>query len=113
MFAIRSGVTWGGLLTGPGAWALSTQLNYSIVQWQCFHGVQVIPFIAAALAVVSLFGGAMSWQARRHESLLSGRKQADSTKAFVANIGVLAAALFALVIIMQGCASLILDGCLR
>ena len=56
-------MTWGGLFTGPGAWAVSTQLNYGIVQWQCDHGVQVIPFIALALAMVSMFGGAMSWQA--------------------------------------------------
>ena len=46
------------------------------------------------------------------EAPFSGRRE-PRTETFVANISMLAAGLFALVIMMQGSASLILSGCLR
>src|SRR5205814_1010935 len=46
MRALRFGISWGGLLAGPTAWATSTQLNYALVDWQCQHKVHVIPVAA-------------------------------------------------------------------
>ncbi|MER8392494.1 hypothetical protein NKH98_13305 [Mesorhizobium sp. M0833] len=113
MRALRLGTSWGGLLSGPLAWAVSTQLNYAVVEWQCAHGIPVIPVVALMLTVLALLGGALSWRARQQGGAAFKPDRARGTEDFVANIGILSALLFALVIVMQGAASLILDGCLR
>jgi hypothetical protein len=92
---------------------VSTQLNYAIVEWQCAHQIAIIPLIALVLVVLSLLGGALSWRALREGGAAFKAERSRDTEYFVANIGILAAALFALVIVMQGAASLILDGCVR
>jgi hypothetical protein len=113
MRAIQVGASWSGLLAGPAAWAISTQLNYAIVPWQCAHGVAIIPYISLALALLALLGGVLSWRARKKGGAPLKPERATGTENFVASLGLLAAALFALVIVMQGAASLILDGCVR
>jgi hypothetical protein len=112
MRALRLGTSWGGLLSGPLAWALSTQLNYALVPWQCNRQVPVVFPLALLLAVFSLLGGALSWRAKRQGSAFKPERT-RATERFVADLGILAALLFALVIVMQGSAALILDECLR
>lgn len=104
MQAFRTGIPWAGMLAGPVAWAISTQLNYALVDWQCRHQLPIIPFTALCLILLALAGLALSWRAWKRQS---------DTGRFVAMIGVLMAALFATVILMQGVASLILDECTR
>ncbi|MER9657674.1 hypothetical protein NKJ26_30230 [Mesorhizobium sp. M0152] len=92
---------------------MSTQLNYSLVHWQCNRQVPIVLPIALALALLSLLGGALSWRAKRRGGAGFKPQRTRGTEHFVAKLGVLSALLFALVIIMQGSAALILDGCLR
>ncbi|AEH88789.1 MULTISPECIES: hypothetical protein [Mesorhizobium] len=113
MRALRMGTSWGGLLSGPMAWAISTQLNYAIVPWQCNRQVEVVLPSALMLVVLSLLGGALSWRAERQGGAAFKPERTRSTEQFVANLGMLSALLFALVIVMQGSAALILDECLR
>lgn len=113
MRAVMLGTSWGGLLSGPLAWAVSTQLNYALVHWQCNRQVPIVLPIALALALLSLLGGALSWRAKRHGGAAFKPQRTRGTEHFVADLGILSALLFALVIIMQGSAALILDGCLR
>ena len=113
MRALRFGASWGGLLAGPAAWAISTQLNYALVEWQCQHKVHVIPIAALALAILAVVGGALSWRAWEHGGASFKPEREAGTERFVAMIGMLTAALFTLVIVMQGSASLILDECTR
>lgn len=113
MRALRVGTSWAGLLAGPLAWAASTQLNYALVEWQCQHKLHVIPFAALALAILALSGGALSWRAWRRGGASFKPEREAGTERFVATIGMLIAALFALVIAMQGSASLVLDECTR
>ena len=113
MRALAVGTSWAGLAAGPVAWAISTQLNYALVDWQCVHKVPVIPLAAFVLAVLALSGGALSWRAwRRGGASFKPEREVD-TERFVALIGMLTAALFSAVIQLQGAASLILDECLR
>jgi hypothetical protein len=113
MRALQLGTSWSGLLSGPLAWAISTQLNYSLVEWQCEHKLPIIPLAALALAWLAIAGGLLSWRAwRRGGASFKPERQID-TERFVATLGMLMAALFALVVIMQGSASLILDECTR
>ncbi|ESX99598.1 hypothetical protein [Mesorhizobium sp. LNJC405B00] len=113
MRALKKGTSWGGLLSGPMAWAISTQLNYALVPWQCNRQVPVVLPVALVLAALSLLGGALSWRAKRQGGAAFKPERTRSTEQFVADLGMLAALLFALVIIMQGSAALILDECLR
>ncbi|WP_245273558.1 hypothetical protein [Mesorhizobium sp. WSM3224] len=95
------------------AWAISTQLNYALVPWQCNRQVPVVLPAALVLASLSLLGGALSWRAKRQGGAAFKPGRTRSTEQFVADLAMLAALLFALVIIMQGSAALILDECLR
>ncbi|MER8553892.1 hypothetical protein NKH69_13300 [Mesorhizobium sp. M0976] len=113
MRAVRYGTSWGGLLSGPLAWTVSTQLNYAVVEWQCAHRIAIIPVIALVLAVLALLGGALSWRARQQGGAAFKPERTRGTEDFVANVSILSAVLFTLVIVMQGAASLILDGCIR
>lgn len=113
MRALRVGTSWGGLLSGPLAWALSTQLNYALVPWQCNRQVPVVLPLALLLVLFSLLGGALSWRAKRRGGAAFKPERTGGTERFVANLGMLSALLFALVIVTQGSAALILDECLR
>jgi hypothetical protein len=102
---------WSGLVSGPIAWAISTQLNYGLVEWQCRHGMPVISISAFALALMATAGGLLSWLAfSRSSEIGSVHARIDH---FIAALGVLMAALFSLGIVMQGAAALILDECTR
>jgi hypothetical protein len=113
MRALAAGTSWAGLLAGPAAWGISTQLNYAVVQWQCEHKAPLIPLSALALALIAAAGGALSWRAWQRGGASFKPEREFDTERFVAMLGMLAAALFSLVIIMQGSASLILDECTR
>jgi hypothetical protein len=114
--ALRSStIPWAGLALGPGAWALNTQLNYSLVPWTCGHATNLALPISAALAIVAFVGTFVSWRA--WSSLPSdGSFEASETRQphrFLAGIGIALGTLFGLIILMQGLASLILDECAR
>lgn len=111
--AFQAGTSWGGLLAGPLAWGVSTQLNYALVEWQCEHRLPVIPLAAAVLVLLAMAGGALSWRAWRSGGASFKSEREPETERFVAMLGMLTAALFALVVAMQGMASLILDECTR
>jgi threonine/homoserine/homoserine lactone efflux protein len=147
---------------------VSTQLNYSLAPLTCGHSTLIVGLSAAALVLVALAGGILSWpvwqpfsshshakhreENDRHSGaprsgepgihndrpgvMDSGSRPSASAgmtvefqaarfahamfsdedgrpHAFVAALGVLSAALFALVIAMQGAAALVLDGCMK
>jgi hypothetical protein len=102
-----------GIWIGAFAWAVSTQLNYALVPWICASGVRVVPWTAAALALLSLAGTALSAMAFRDRAarLETGTPRAGTPYQMLAVIGVLSGVLFALVIALQGTASFFLTGC--
>lgn len=109
--SMRSGVSWAGLFAGPAAWAVSTQLNYILAPWGCEHHLQLVPVVALLLALIALFSGVLSWRARR-----GGGADEDGeprTETFLGTMGAFSAALFTLVIVMQGSAAFVLTGCER
>jgi hypothetical protein len=106
---------WAGLAAGPACWAVSTQLNYALVQPFCDRSVNVVPLIAGALVIVSLAGALWSLLAgaRYGGSASSVLDKDGNPRKFLAGVGLAAGVLFALVIAMQGFAALVLDPCLR
>ena len=113
MRAVQLGTSWGGLLAGPTAWAVSTQHNYVLVPWPCAHSMRIVPALSFGLAAIALLGGVLSWRAGRMGGAAFKPEREAGTERFVARLGMLAAGLFALVILMQGSAGLIIDGCSR
>lgn len=112
MQGLSTGTSWAGLLAGPLAWGISTQLNYALADWQCRYQWSVVPLAAALLVLIAVAGAMLSWRAWRHGGA-SFKPLRRDTERFVAMLGVLTAALFALVVAVQGAASLILDTCTR
>ena len=107
---------WAGLAAGPGAWAASTQANYALVPWVCAHHSNLVPVIAAVLALVALAGAFISWRSWNSEAVEVIDVEASVAprpRPFLAGIGVFLGILFALVILTQGAAGLVLNGCER
>jgi hypothetical protein len=109
------GLPSAGLFAGPVAWALSTQANYALVPWTCAHQIRVIPVLALVLALVSLAGGFLSWQAYRTSSITPATDSTGGGRPhrFVAAMGIGIACLFALAILVHGTAGLVFHGCER
>jgi len=95
-----------GLVAGPAAWLLSTQVNYALTPWVCAHQVRIIPAVALALAALSLGGGFLSLRAYRSTG-------ATPVHRFLASIGIMMAVLFAAAILVQGAAGFVFHGCER
>lgn len=107
--------SWAGLALGPASWALNTQINYALVNWECSGGKNPLAVIAAVLAVVSLAGALSSWVAwRRYDaSGVPVPEQDGHPYRLLSAIGVGFGILFAIVIAMQGIAGIFLGPCLR
>jgi hypothetical protein len=104
-----------GLLVGAAAWAISTQLSYSLISISCDSAAGLVPLIATICLTIAIVGGALSLPA---SSALEGPTvQVGGGDArprrFFAVVSALAALIFALPILLQGVASLIVSGCQR
>lgn len=106
---------WAGLFAGPAAWAANTQLNYALAPALCPDGKAIVLLVAVALAAIGLAAAWLSWQAwNRHGGPeRQGGPHDGRPRNFLAGLGVLSGCLFAVVILAQGAAALVLDGCLR
>lgn len=101
-----------GIFAGALAWFVNTEANYALANTLCGWDVPPVPFVSAAALAIAVWGGVLSWQAlRRTEPLPAGRGGAPAR--LLAGIGVMSAALFAAVILIQGAAGLVFDGCER
>ena len=104
-----------GLIVGASAWAISTQLGYSLVSRNCDLAAGGVPLIAAICLAMAIIGGALSlpaWPADERQTVQATGGDARPRR-FFAVISVLAALVFALAILLQGVASLIVSGCQR
>ena len=106
-------MSWSGLWLGPAAWAVNQQTNYAIVPLICDRTL-LFAVISAALVLVALAGGLMSFRVAR-TPLESEWLDASGglPRRFVAWVSASAGILFALVIANQFAATLIVSGCLR
>ena len=112
----RAAAPWAGLAAGPGAWAASTQGNYAIVPWVCAHHSSLVPIVAVVLALIALAGAFvswLSWSSEAVEVIDVETSVAPRPRAFLAGLGVFLGILFALIILTQGAAGLVLNGCER
>jgi hypothetical protein len=111
--SVRDGWPSAGIFLAPAAWAVNTQLNYAIVPWVCAHGSNIVPAIAIVSALAALASGVPSWRAWSAGQGASEGLHGRRPRRFVAGLGVLLALLFSTVILLQGAAGLVLQGCER
>jgi hypothetical protein len=102
-----------GFGLGAIAWGASTQLNYALVPKNCLSHWPMIPIFAAMLALIAAGGAAVSAVAlyRRRAQPSPDIPQGGVPHKLLASIGLLAGALFTVVILLQGVAGLFLSGC--
>jgi hypothetical protein len=108
------GALWIGVLAGPVAWALDLTVSYAIVQWTCGGGPRIVLHLIslAALAIVAA-GAMMSWRALA--AAAPGQREDGSHPEergrFMAVLGLVMCAMFALVVVAAAIPRLVLDAC--
>jgi hypothetical protein len=106
---------WTGMLAGPIAWAVDLTSSYAIVKWTCGsqHTVVLHLVTLGALAITAV-GAAAAFAALQHapnEATDDGPRPVDRGR-FMALLGLLLSAMFALVIVGNDIPRLVLDACL-
>jgi hypothetical protein len=107
-------VLWAGILAGPLVWLLDLQVSYSIVQWVCGGGPHVVLHLVSLgsllLIAVAAFGSwsALQWAARGERE---DGAQPDERGRFMAVLGLVMCAYFALVVVAGAIPRLVLDAC--
>jgi len=97
---------WAGLVAGMAGAGLQHQLVSDSLHFDCGYGDYNLPVGLAALVLV-VAGGLVSWSCARARP-----SDSDSTRRFVAHMSLLAAVLFALMVLWGILAGAILPGCL-
>jgi hypothetical protein len=102
-----------GFFAGPAAWALHQQIGYMLVPVSCQARTMLVPIVTLLAVVLALAGSYLSWMPWRAAE--AGESAADAIRArrFLAILSAWSAALFAFAILLQGAATLILNGCQR
>ena len=105
-----------GVLLPPIAWTLQLQAQYPLVTYVCDHGgVLALHLVTLAALIGALAGGFLAlgvW--RRAGSTWPGHEGAPVVRArFMAALGLLACALFGLLILTQGAAVFAFHPCDR
>ena len=106
---------WLGLLLPPLAWTVQLAVMYVIQPWECLHpdALQYQTRYRAGGLLIALAGGVVAWR-RWHalrEPAPEPMEQLRSRGRFMALLGVLLSALFALVIIAQWIPNHLLSPC--
>jgi hypothetical protein len=105
---------WAGLAIGPTAWAIDTQLQYSLVSGGCTHHIVLLVTVTAVLMLAAFAGAWMSWRAARNDAPSEwSNESGGGPRTFLAWLGLGSGVLFGLTIANQLAAFLVVNSCLR
>lgn len=111
------GALFAGLLGGPVAWLIGFQIAYSLVPWVCSHGHRWLLHLTYGLCfLLALGAGLLSWRLFRRagpQPLEETEPGIPPRQRFLALLGMMTGVLFALVILAQDLAVLVIDPCAR
>src|SRR4051812_49391926 len=109
------GVLWAGILAGPIAWALDLTVSYALVKWTCGHQSRFVLHLITLTALLIIVGGAAaSWRAFTRVApgaTEDGPRPMDRGR-FMALLGIVTCASFALAVIGNQIPRVLLDACL-
>jgi hypothetical protein len=98
----------GGLVAGPLAWAISTQLGPILAGPDCRASFPLTFLACAFCALLALAGAAVSWRALE---MRPARRRGASR--FVCLLSIFMALVLTFALLLQAAASLVLTGCER
>jgi hypothetical protein len=105
---------WVGLALGPVAWAIDTQVQYSLLRGGCTRDILFFVTMATVLILVAFAGALISWRAARVDAASEWRDESGGgPRTFIAWIGVGSGVIFGLTIANQLAAFLMVNTCLR
>jgi hypothetical protein len=111
MAATKTPLLWAGLLAGPVAWAVQLQAVYALAAWAC-DGGPAWPLHLASLACLLAAGGgaALSWRDWKAVGGWPGASEAAAVgrTRLLTVLGMMTGVLFALVILAQWIAVIVL-----
>lgn len=113
---VRRGLAaWWGLLGGPIAWVLHLQVAYALVPWVCLtkkhwvlHAVGIGFLLLTATAALAALG---TWRKEGREWPSGMQEGKSATRRIMGAVGVMAAALFFMIIVGQQIATFFIDPC--
>jgi hypothetical protein len=101
-------VTWAGLWLPALVWALNMQLGQILPYHDCAGTIRISTVISAALLIVTLLAGLISWRSWRTAPAGFG---SPDTLRLAAAVSALSALIFAFALALQAIASMVLTGC--
>jgi len=102
---------WAGPIAAPLAWFATLEAGYALAPWACATGrLGALHVVDLAGLLLVLAAGALSWRAWAREPRAASVPP-DTTRRFLAGTGVLASALFALVLVATEVGALVLGTC--
>ncbi len=107
--------TGAGLFIGGLAWTVSTVIGPAYADYSCALRLTITGMIAAVALLLTLVGGLLSWRSTRLLQAVdvSPAMPARHARIFLAQVSMMAAAVFGLAILFQLAASGIFSGCER
>jgi hypothetical protein len=106
---------WFAVLAGPAAWILGLMADYSLVRVACTKSSMLsLQLVSLGALLLALGGGVVAWREwRRAGRGWPGEGGGPVVRSrFMAVVGILASAFFALVIVAQWIAQLFLNPCM-
>jgi hypothetical protein len=105
---------WIGVALGPAAWAINLQTIYAITPHACAKPTSAAIVLSIVMAIIAGSGSLISLRAiRRNVPAERAEAQGGRTGNFMAWLGVGSGVIFALVILNQLAAALMISPCLR
>jgi hypothetical protein len=112
--AHRTPLYWIGVALGPAAWAINLQAIYAIAPRACERPTSATVVLSIAMAIVAGLGSWISLRAIRRDAAAEwAEAQGGRARNFMAWLGVGSGVLFALVILNQLAAAMMINPCLR
>jgi hypothetical protein len=110
----RNPFYWAGVALGPAAWALNLQAIYAIAPHACARPTSATIILSIVTAIVAGLGSLLSLRAVRHDTAAEwAEAQGGRARSFMAWVGVGSGVIFALAILNQLLAALMINPCLR
>ena len=103
---------WTGAALGPAAWAIDTQLEYSLVTERCAQHIPFFVALSAVLMVVAFAGAVISWRAAGVDAESAwADASGGGPRTFIAWIGAGSGVIFGLTIANHVAALLTINTC--